>query len=320
MNPYVTTPPIYWRIVVPNWKDPAQDVVLGGHNPNYFNPSTPSWGYKEAIALSKLTTSSGFLRRDGALLLRLELELSATAAAAAAGRGGGRAYPTNLEDGIASRSDMGSDFLSLLNNPGPTSDLTILATAPGVVVVKEEPKKGKKRKTSAASSCSSNSTKGLRRFPVHRAVLAARCPYFAMHFASGMRDSKTRELHMPDTDPDALAALLRFVYGGKLTVTSREHARCCFELADRLLLPKAVALLREHLLSTLSTSEIFEDLTWAADMDDGQEELLTGMVDFAAEAQEELPQAAVADLAATHPALVAQLFTARARAATRTYA
>ncbi|KAG2434925.1 hypothetical protein HYH02_012123 [Chlamydomonas schloesseri] len=123
-------------------------------------------------------------------------------------------------------------------------------------------------KTSAAASRTTGSNGASvstsRRFEVHRAILAARCPYFHTLFESGLADAGARELTLCDTDPDALAVLLRFMYGGSTIVESREQVRTCMVLADRLLLPQVVDLLREHLLSTYSAATLVADLPCAA--------------------------------------------------------
>ncbi|KAG2447515.1 hypothetical protein HYH02_007439 [Chlamydomonas schloesseri] len=282
------------------------------------------------LLLTQLTTESGFLRHDGALVLGVEVEELTAAAAAAAGGDGGtiteHAYPATLPDGTtspgtsgAAASELGSDLLALLDHPGPTTDFTVIATA-------DAPAAGGGGGTAAAEAKAADgaaagdgdSMNSSRRFEVHRAILAARCPYFATLFDSGMDDSGARELTLPDTDPDALAALLRYIYGGSLTVTCREHARSCLQLADRLLLPKAAAMLRRHLLSTLSVSTVMPDLLWAVSAAPNDEELLTAAVDFAAAAEPDLPEQWLEQLAeAAPPALVARLFTACRRAARR---
>ena len=283
------------------------------------------WGWDKLLPLKKLfTPASGFLRaHDGALLIRLDLEYQqAPAAAGQSDPRDGSSYPATISstsssgggsgDGgtqaASAMSELSSDFLALLEDPHPTSDLTISATASAAP--------GDSGETSSAVAGGAECS---RRFPVHRAILAARCPYFATHFASGLGDSNTRELHLPDTDPDALAALLRFMYGGELRVASREQAWRCLALADRLLLPKAAGLLRAHLLATLSPTTVMADLMWAAGLAEGQgqAELLTGLISSAAEMEEDIPEAQVEQLAAAHPALVAQLFTARFRASKR---
>ncbi|KAG2432425.1 hypothetical protein HYH02_012996 [Chlamydomonas schloesseri] len=279
---------------------------------------------------SQITTNDGFLRRhDGALLVAVEVELPDEAAAGA---------PSTVGDDVcikdcAARQDIGSDLLSLLDNPGPTADLTLIATAGSsasrsgadTASSTEEEPPAKKAKTDAGNEAGAAGGLGpvtagspeSRRFEVHRAILAARCPYFATLFASGMADSDTRELPLPDTDPDALAALLRFMYGGELALASRHQTRTCLVLADRLLLPKAVALLREQLLSSLSPGTIMADLIWAAGPGGQEAALLRELMDFAAEVVADLPEPELKQLAAAQPALMTQLLLASVRAAKR---
>ena len=302
-----------------------------GKEPKTFNVR---WGFSAFFPRAQLTTDSGFIRRrDGALLLAAEIELPAGLAAAAGAAAGGScrsssssAYPASITDGAA-RQDVSGDLLALLEKPGSTSDLTIVAIAgsdsgadtggsgngeaPAATWLKRKLVTDKGRKGGCVGSPDTR-----RRFDVHRAILAARCPYFATHFASGMGDSAARELDMPDTDPGALAALLRFIYGGELVVASRAQARAGLALADRLLLPKAVALLRAQLLASLCPSAIAADLMWAAGCGD-QAGLLVELLDFAAEAADEVPQSDLQQLAAAHPGLTAQLFAASVRAAKR---
>ncbi|KAG2446910.1 hypothetical protein HYH02_008066 [Chlamydomonas schloesseri] len=215
---------------------------------------------------------------------------TATAATATPNAGG---YPAVLQ----AATPQLADFLALLERPGPTSDLTIIAAA------------------TSGGGGGGNS----RNFNVHRAILAARWPYFATLFASGLGDSGARELPLPDIDPDDLQVLLRFVYGGELVVASRKQTHSCAALADRLLLPQAVGLLQEHLLSTLSVDTIIADLMWAAGLPDPlQWELFVSMLDFCgADVEEELPLGELQQLAAARPELMAQLYTARRRAAGR---
>ncbi|KAG2449158.1 hypothetical protein HYH02_005905 [Chlamydomonas schloesseri] len=362
---------VKYKLIVANWKDPSKSC--GNEGRRVCRAPNANSGFSELFPLEQLTVASGFLRHDGALLLRLEL-LQVTQAETSdedssseeedSDEDPPRIYPATLRDFMAARSDLGADLLSLWERPGPTSDLTLVATAPaaadgsaaggaaaggsgrpqavpggarsgraigacGAGGLKQQqqqpggPASGTRSRR--APSGQSSSSKGLAvatsdggstgRFDVHRAILAARCPYFATLFEVGMRDSTARELALPDTDPDALKPLLQFLYGGALTLTSRQQARACLALADRLLLPKAAALLRGHLLSTLAVNDVLGDLLWAADA--GQAELLATLVDFAADAAQDVPEAGLQALAAAHPALMAQLFTAGRRAAKR---
>ena len=313
----------------------------------YTDACVAGYGFPSFIPREKLSIASGFLRptsptNGGALLLRIELEYNTLPAASSAaadgssgGDGGGGVYPATVCDGAVSAGsgDIATDLLSLWKRPGPTSDLIIIATAPAGAAAAVaanptaevlgtgagaaatiKPTTATAAADGGGSSCGPSNT-GMRRFDVHRAIVAARCPYFATLFDSGMRDSSARELPLPDTDPAALEPLLHFMYGGGLTVTTRQQARSSLELADRLLLPKVAALLRTHLLSTVTVASVVQEVLWAADA--AQTELLTGLLDFAAEAEADLPERDLQQLAAQQPALMAQLFTAARRAAKR---
>ena len=50
----------------------------------------------------------------------------------------------------------------------------------------------------------------------HKAILCTRVPYFEKMFASGMRESLTNRVDMPETDKKAFDVFLRYIYGGQL--------------------------------------------------------------------------------------------------------
>ncbi|GLC53191.1 ubiquitin-specific protease ubp15 [Pleodorina starrii] len=133
----------------------------------------------------------------------------------------------------SSKQRLGADFLALLDNPGPTSDLTLIAA-------------------------------GGRSFPVHRVILAARCEFFKTMFVSDVGDAAfARELPLPDADPDALALLLRYIYGGVLDECERDLLKPAVELADFLRLVDACGELQRRLLGTATQDTIAEDMLWA---------------------------------------------------------
>ncbi len=155
-----------------------------------------------------------------------------------------------------------ADFLALLEDPGATSDLTIMVGGGNGSAA------GGNASGSAGSSGGATTPSGSgqpqQSFRVHRAVLAARCPFFRTLFNAGMADSTARELPLPDADPDAFAVLLRYLYGGEVPPCERAVHRASVPLCDTLLLPKVKEALEEELVETADASTIVGDLLWAA--------------------------------------------------------
>ncbi len=107
-------------------------------------------------------------------------------------------------------------------------------------------------------------------------MLAARCPYFRTLFNVGMADSAARELPLPDTDLDAFAVLLRYMYGGRVPYCERAVHRAAVPLCDTLLLPRVKEALEKVLVETADVKTVTADLLWAAGH--GREEVLEELV------------------------------------------
>ncbi|PNH05066.1 Kelch-like protein 30 [Tetrabaena socialis] len=90
---------------------------------------------------------------------------------------------------------------------------------------------------------------GDRTFHAHRGLLCARSDYFQQRFGTDFADGSTHQISLPDADPDALEAVLRFAYTGTADIPAVQAAGVA-ELADRLLLPE----LREQALAVLEAS------------------------------------------------------------------
>jgi hypothetical protein len=294
-----------------------------------FDFKGSDWGWSQMLPVTEITQESGFLREDGVLVVQVDILLPTPT---------GGSYPATLLPGDAGGLEVSSDLLALLATPGTTSDFTIIATVsvpasetgvkPGTAQEQQEqqqpgagPSSKQQQDGGSASGEASGSTTGgdstTRRFEVHRVILAARCPYFRTLFESGLADASTRELTLPDTDPDALAVLLRFVYGGGLVLGSREQARSSLALADKLLLPAAAAALRKHLASTTSAASVIADLLCAADMVVGHEELLDKLLEVYPSFAVDVDKEELEQLAAQRPGLMVQLHTALCRGATQ---
>ena len=59
---------------------------------------------------------------------------------------------------------------------------------------------------------------GDRKFPVHRAILAAKSPVFRAMFTSGMKEAVAEEILIEDMEPDLMEGLLRCVYTDQVPV------------------------------------------------------------------------------------------------------
>lgn len=58
---------------------------------------------------------------------------------------------------------------------------------------------------------------GPRRIPAHRLVLSAASDYFTAMFTSNVREATQDEVTLKDVDPEALSALVSFIYTGRST-------------------------------------------------------------------------------------------------------
>ncbi|KXZ54801.1 hypothetical protein GPECTOR_4g872 [Gonium pectorale] len=196
-----------FKLSIRNDKNPLQEVSRTATS--VFEYGNTDQGFSEMIKVKDVTKESGYLNDDGALVVCLDLNQEAPPALAVPG--------------------LSSDFLALLDSPGATSDLTLLA--------------------------------GGRSFPVHRLILAARCPYFKTLFESGFGDSGARELELPDVDPHAVALLLRCIYGDTPFCPERLLMPAA-ELADQWLLTDTRDALYQRIAATANATTIVRDLLW----------------------------------------------------------
>jgi len=57
---------------------------------------------------------------------------------------------------------------------------------------------------------------GPRRIPAHRIVLSSASDYFSAMFTSDVLEATQNEVNMKDVDPDAMTALVKYMYDGEL--------------------------------------------------------------------------------------------------------
>ncbi|PNH04178.1 Kelch repeat and BTB domain-containing protein 5, partial [Tetrabaena socialis] len=227
-TPSLLCPSASCSLIIKNHKDPSKDVAFVIDKVFSKDPCS-SWGAASMLALASTSVENGYLSKDGSLTVRVEFKSVCSKWAKDKQDQQQIAKPMKL-------GTVGGDLLTLLDEPGDTSDLTI--------------------------------TVGDRSFHVHRGILASRCPYFKTLFASDFKDGTAKKLPMPDTDPDALAFMLRYLYGGVLDGCTRKLLPAAAALADRLLLPDVFSTLRQRLLVTTTHETIVEDMLWAAQRDD----------------------------------------------------
>ncbi|KAG2492803.1 hypothetical protein HYH03_008963 [Edaphochlamys debaryana] len=152
---------------------------------------------------------------------------------------------------------------------------------------------------------------GGRVFPVHRAILSARCPCFRRRLGGGFADAGAAELDLPDADPEAMEALLRWMYTGCLPPELPSPLlQPLAELSDRLGLMQPCRAAQGRILEAVCAQSVVGALLWAEQRGDGFAELLAGLKDWYLEHTEEVVDTArdtLQRLAAESPALSVEL-------------
>lgn len=100
-------------------------------------------------------------------------------------------------------------------------------------------------------------------YVLHRVMLCARCPVFRQMFAALMQEKHSDRIHLADTAPAVVRALLKFIYSGTLAhgapgsardVTSWQQSADLFCLADKYSLP-SLAHLCVHAMRAFMTPQ-----------------------------------------------------------------
>ncbi len=118
-------------------------------------------------------------------------------------------------------------------------------------------------------------------FAAHRTVLAARSPYFRQRLdpGAGFADAGGPRLSLPDADPGAFAAVLRYMYTDSAGPVPPELLQPVGELADRLLLPGLCAQVGSQLLGRVCAESVVGLLLWA-EQRSSFEVLLSGLKEW----------------------------------------
>ncbi len=233
--------------------------------PPVYTKGGVDYAHVRFLAPDKLSTANGFLSADGALVIIAGVQVRNPII-----------QPSPLRSNLGP-AGLAGDLLVLLDkDPGATSDLTIIAGGGDGVAKGSDGAGGSSSTSSTSTSSITTYTRPQRSFRVHRAVLAARCPFFRTLFNAGMADSAARELPLPDADPDAFAVLLRYMYGGEVPPCERAVHRAVIPLCDTLLLFDLKTALEAELVRSADEETIVGDLLWAAGH--GREEVLEELV------------------------------------------
>lgn len=71
---------------------------------------------------------------------------------------------------------------------------------------------------------------GTKEIHAHKAILAARSPVFCAMFTTDMRESRAQEVELEDVEPEAVGALVRFLYTGEVLCESLETEESALSL------------------------------------------------------------------------------------------
>ncbi|KXZ47189.1 hypothetical protein GPECTOR_37g195 [Gonium pectorale] len=150
---------------------------------------------------------------------------------------------------------------------------------------------------------------GDRTFHVHRALVAARSDYFRQLLGGGFAEDDAARLSLPDTDPQAFALVLRFLYSGAVDVPAAQ-VRPLAELVDRLLLPELCRDAQERLLAAVGPESVVDAMLWAEARGPCFTQLLAELKAWCLEHYQEvlrLARDSMERLSAAMPSLMAEL-------------
>jgi speckle-type POZ protein len=92
-----------------------------------------------------------------------------------------------------------------------------------------------------------------REFPAHKNILATRSEVFAAMFQHPMKEKATNHIEIEDIEPEVFQELLRFIYTGRLSLTSMETmATGLFIAADKYLLEELKMKCENYLVHHMS--------------------------------------------------------------------
>jgi hypothetical protein len=89
------------------------------------------------------------------------------------------------------------------------------------------------------------------KIPAHRLLLEVRSEYFRMMFGSGLRESQTKEIRVPDCSLDVFLEVLHFIYTDKCTL-NEQNCITVLEQANFFQLPRLTAMCEKFWFHNIS--------------------------------------------------------------------
>ncbi|XP_035229652.1 TD and POZ domain-containing protein 4-like [Stegodyphus dumicola] len=102
-----------------------------------------------------------------------------------------------------------------------------------------------------------------REFRAHKCILSARSPVFAQMFQNDTIENTENKIIVKDVDPCILENLLRFIYTGRIKQYTYAEACDLYYASDKYAVLDLQDICREIIISSLSTSTVFEVLALA---------------------------------------------------------
>ena len=97
----------------------------------------------------------------------------------------------------------------------------------------------------------------------HKIILTTRCEYFRLMFESGMAESASNEVFVPDIEPSVFKELLRFVYSDEAPKFDSESTMALLAAADKYDMAGLKEICETALCSNLTAQNVIEALLLA---------------------------------------------------------
>uniref|UniRef100_A0A7E4VFF2 BTB domain-containing protein n=1 Tax=Panagrellus redivivus TaxID=6233 RepID=A0A7E4VFF2_PANRE len=104
-------------------------------------------------------------------------------------------------------------------------------------------------------------------FPVHKMIVAPRCPYFRNMLHSGLKESISGRVELHETSVSAFSAVLKWIYTNTTEIDNMEHALECLCLANMYQMEKFQPLLIEFIKARMAPETVCGVCNYAVFLD-----------------------------------------------------